>query len=60
MLLNINGLSPRIFLVSASITSSDAPTRLATSILLMINKSDFVIPGPPFRGILSPAETSIT
>ena len=56
----MKGLSPRIFFASLSITSSDAPTKSATSILLMINRSDFVIPGPPLRGILSPAETSIT
>ena len=30
------------------------------SILLMISKSDLVIPGPPLRGILSPAATSMT
>jgi hypothetical protein len=60
MLEKMNFLSPRIFLVSLSITSSEAPTNSATSILLMINKSDLVIPGPPLRGILSPAETSLT
>ena len=32
----------------------------AKSVLLIINKSDLVIPGPPLRGILSPADTSIT
>ena len=29
-------------------------------ILLITSKSDLVIPGPPLRGILSPAATSIT
>ena len=56
----IKGRSPRIFLASRSMTSRDAPTMGARSILLIINKSDLVMPGPPLRGILSPAETSIT
>ena len=30
------------------------------SALLITKKSDFVIPGPPFLGIFSPPETSIT
>ena len=37
-----------------------APTISAKSILFINNKSDLVIPGPPFLGILSPADTSIT
>jgi uncharacterized protein len=59
-LLNTNGRSPRIFRASRSITSSEAPTRGARSILLMTSRSLFVMPGPPLRGILSPAATSIT
>ena len=45
---------------SRSITSSEAPTIGARSILLMTSRSERVMPGPPFRGILSPAETSMT
>src|SRR5262249_31333715 len=55
-----NGLCPRIFFASRSITSSDAPTIGARSILLMTSRSDLTMPGPPFLGILSPAATSIT
>ena len=40
-------------------TVRSAPTISAKSVLLIINRSDCVIPGPPFRGILSPPETSI-
>jgi hypothetical protein len=47
---NTNGRLPRIFRASRSITSSDAPTYGARSILLMTSRSDFVIPGPPLRG----------
>src|SRR5882757_7120859 len=36
------------------------PTSGARSILLMTRRSERVIPGPPLRGILSPAATSIT
>ena len=42
------------------ITSSDAPTWGARSILLMTRRSERVMPGPPLDGILSPAATSIT
>jgi hypothetical protein len=56
----IKGLSPRIFFASLSMTFKSAPTNGARSILLMTNKSDLVIPGPPLRGILSPAATSMT
>ena len=59
-LVNTNGRSPRIFFASRSITSSEAPTMGARSILLMTSRSDLVMPGPPLRGILSPAATSIT
>ena len=38
----------------------EAPTSGARSILLMTSRSDRVMPGPPLRGIFSPAETSIT
>lgn len=41
------------------ITSKLAPTASAKSVLLIINKSDCVIPGPPFLGILSPPAISI-
>ena len=54
------GRSPRMRLVSCSITDKSAPTKGAKSILLITKRSDRVIPGPPFRGILSPAATSIT
>ena len=46
--------------VSLFIIFKSAPTRSAKSILFINNKSDLVIPGPPFLGILSPADTSIT
>ncbi len=36
-------------------TSSDAPTIGARSVLLMTSRSLLVMPGPPLRGILSPA-----
>ena len=55
-----NGRSPRILRASRSITSSDAPTWGARSVLLMTRRSERVIPGPPLRGILSPPATSIT
>ena len=46
--------------VSLFIIFKSAPTLFAKSILFINNKSDLVIPGPPFLGILSPADTSIT
>ena len=52
---NWNGRSPRIRRASRSITSSQAPTCGARSVLLMISRSERVTPGPPLRGILSPA-----
>ena len=52
--------SPRIFRESRSITPRSAPTSGARSVLLMTSRSDCVMPGPPFRGILSPPETSMT
>ena len=51
---------PRMRLASVAMTSSEAPTMGARSILLMTSRSDLVMPGPPLRGILSPAATSIT
>jgi len=59
-LVNTKGRSPRMRLASRSITSSEAPTMGARSILLITSRSDLVMPGPPLRGILSPAATSIT
>ena len=59
-LVKVHGRSPRMRLVSRSITSSDAPTYGARSVLLITRKSDLVIPGPPLRGIFSPSATSIT
>ena len=59
-LLNTNGRAPRMRLASRSITSSEAPTWGARSILLMTRRSERVMPGPPLDGILSPAATSIT
>src|SRR5690242_3266379 len=55
-----NGRCPRIFLASRSMTSSEAPTCGARSTLLITSRSERVMPGPPFDGILSPAATSIT
>ena len=52
--------SGRMRSVSAFITSKLAPTCGARSVLLMTNKSLLVMPGPPLRGIFSPAATSIT
>ena len=54
------GLSTLIFFASRFITSSEAPTCIDKSVLFITSKSDFVIPGPPLRGILSPAATSMT
>src|ERR1700759_492812 len=54
------GRSPRIRRASVSIFSREAPTCGARSILLMTNRSDRVMPGPPLDGILSPAATSMT
>jgi hypothetical protein len=48
-----------ILAASRSMTPRSAPTISAKSVLLMIRRSDCVIPGPPFRGILSPPDTSI-
>jgi alkylhydroperoxidase family enzyme len=59
-LVKTNGRSPRCWRASRSITSRSAPTSGARSILLMISRSERVMPGPPLRGIFSPAETSIT
>src|SRR5919202_2705454 len=59
-LLKTRGRSPRTRRASRSITSSDAPTCGARSILLMTRRSERMMPGPPFDGILSPAATSIT
>src|SRR5580692_12253471 len=59
-LLNTNGRAPRIFFASRSMTSRLAPTNGAKSILLMTRRSERVMPGPPFLGILSPAATSMT
>jgi hypothetical protein len=60
MLLKTKGRSPRMRRLSRSITSSEAPTSGARSVLLITSRSDLVIPGPPLRGILSPAATSMT
>ena len=49
-LVKTTGFSPRIFLASRSITPKSAPTKEARSILLITNKSDLVIPGPPLLG----------
>jgi len=41
-------------------TSREAPTSGARSVLLMTSRSEVVTPGPPLRGTLSPPETSST
>ena len=41
-------------------TSRLAPTYGARSVLLMTRMSDWEMPGPFLRGILSPAATSMT
>ncbi len=46
-LVNTKGFSPRIFFVSASMASREAPTMGARSILLITRRSERVIPGPP-------------
>ena len=51
---------PRIRAASRSITERSAPTAGARSVLLMTSRSDWVMPGPPLRGTLSPPATSIT
>ena len=58
-LLNTNGRVPRMRLASRSITSSEAPTCGARSILLIHHEIGTRDPGPPFDG-LSPAATSMT
>lgn len=47
-------------MLSRSITSIEACTCSAMSSLLIINRSDLEMPGPPLRAILSPADKSIT
>ena len=54
------GFPFRMNSVSLFMIFKSAPTISAKSILFINNKSDLVIPGPPFLGILSPADTSIT
>jgi glycosyltransferase involved in cell wall biosynthesis len=54
------GRPGRMRSVSACITARLAPTNGARSILLITSRSERVMPGPPLRGILSPAATSIT
>ena len=49
----------RIFRASRSITLKSAPTISARSVLFTTSRSDWVMPGPPFLGILSPPLTSI-
>ena len=44
----------------ATMISRLAPTSGARSVLLMTRRSERVMPGPPLRGILSPAATSMT
>src|ERR1700730_5008154 len=59
-LVKTNGFSPLIIFESRRMTSRLASTYGAISILLMTKTSDWEIPGPFLRGILSPAATSIT
>jgi hypothetical protein len=59
-LVKTKGLSPRIRLESAPITWRLASPWGARSVLLITRRSDWEIPGPSLRGILSPAVTSIT
>jgi hypothetical protein len=59
-LVKTKGRVPRMRFDSRSIVSSEAPTWGARSTLLMTRRSERVMPGPPFDGILSPAATSIT
>ena len=49
ILVKTKGRCPRIFLASRSITSSEAPTYGARSVLLMTSRSERVMPGPPLR-----------
>lgn len=44
------GPPSRIVAASRLMTSKEAPTCTARSVLLMTSKSDWVVPGPPFRG----------
>ena len=51
---NRNGPSPRILFASLSMTARSAPTSKARSVLLMMSRSDCVMPGPPFaRNLVS-------
>mmetsp|Transcript_157879 Transcript_157879/g.483795 ORF Transcript_157879/g.483795 Transcript_157879/m.483795 type:complete len:216 (-) Transcript_157879:230-877(-) len=54
------GPSPRMARASRRMTSRSAPTAAARSTLLITSRSDCVMPGPPFRGTLSPPATSMT
>lgn len=50
----------RIRRASLSITPKSVPTICAKSVLFTTRRSLYVMPGPPFRGILSPQLTSMT
>ena len=52
----MKGRSPRMRLESVAMTSSEAPTMGARSILLITSKSERVMPAPPLRGIFSAAQ----
>lgn len=56
-LVKTNGLAPRWDFASRAITSSEAPTCGARSVLLITSRSDRVMPGPPLHGIFSPPAT---
>src|SRR5262249_17386886 len=55
-----NGRSARAARASRSMTCRSARTCGARSVLLITSRSEWVMPGPRLRGILSPSATSIT
>ena len=54
------GSSPRRSLASRTMRSTSEPTKGARSVLLIVSRSARAMPGPPLRGMSSPAATSIT
>eukprot|EP00600_Ochromonadales_sp_CCMP1393_P002401 CAMPEP_0174988214 /NCGR_PEP_ID=MMETSP0004_2-20121128/19992_1 /TAXON_ID=420556 /ORGANISM="Ochromonas sp., Strain CCMP1393" /LENGTH=94 /DNA_ID=CAMNT_0016241387 /DNA_START=220 /DNA_END=504 /DNA_ORIENTATION=- len=56
----MTGPVPLMSAASLCMTSREAPTAGAKSILFITSRSDWVIPGPPLRGTLSPPAVSMT
>src|SRR6202011_5228679 len=58
--INVKGRFCLTAAASRRITSRSAPTSGARSVLLTTSRSEYVTPGPPLRGTLSPPATSMT